>query len=90
MSDPISMLEEAQSAIAQRGETRDNNEERSMASCVAAFNGMFGHTLTEEQGWWFMVLLKMSRSKGGKYNIDDYIDGAAYCALAGESYEVRD
>jgi len=90
MSDPISMLEEAQSAIAQRGETRDNNEERSMASCVAAFNGMFGHELTEEQGWWFMVLLKMSRSKGGKYNIDDYIDGAAYCALAGESYEVRD
>ena len=90
MSDPRDTLEQAREAITQRGETRDNNEERSMASCVAAFNGMFGHELTEEQGWWFMVLLKMSRSKGGKYNIDDYIDGAAYCALAGESYEVRD
>jgi hypothetical protein len=77
-------LSTAFNAIDQRGETRDCNEERSMASCVAAFNAMFDKKMSEEQGWWFMVLLKMSRSKGGKRNEDDYVDGAAYCALAGE------
>lgn len=30
-----------------------------------------------------MVLLKISRSKSGSYNPDDYVDGAAYSAIAG-------
>ena len=55
-----------------------------MPATVAAFNAMFGHQLTVEQGWHFMVLLKMARSRAGKGNADDYEDGAAYMALAGE------
>jgi hypothetical protein len=31
-----------------------------------------------------MALLKISRSTQGKFNIDDYIDAAAYMAIAGD------
>ena len=31
-----------------------------------------------------MALLKISRSTQGKFNVDDYIDAAAYMAIAGE------
>ena len=31
-----------------------------------------------------MVLLKISRSTMGEFNKDDYLDGSAYMAIAGE------
>ena len=31
-----------------------------------------------------MALLKISRSTQGRFNVDDYIDAAAYMAIAGE------
>ena len=31
-----------------------------------------------------MCLLKISRSTMGDFNLDDYVDGAAYMAIAGE------
>lgn len=68
----------------ERAISRDTANERSMGSTVKAFNQMFNKDLTEEQGWHFMVLLKMSRSKGGEVRKDDYVDQAAYSALAGE------
>lgn len=80
----VDILKEAAECIGDRAEERDTEEERSMAATVRAFNGMFGTELTEEQGWHFMTLLKMSRSKGGEFRHDDYVDGAAYFALAGE------
>lgn len=80
----VGMLTEAANCIGDRASERDTESERSMAATVRAFNGMFGTELTEEQGWHFMVLLKMSRAKGGTFRDDDYIDGAAYFALAGE------
>lgn len=58
--------------------------ERSMASTVAAFNALTGHRLSEEQGWIFMVLLKTARTQQGGFRPDNYEDGAAYFALAGE------
>lgn len=71
--------------LADRAATRDQPEgERSMARTVAAFNAMYGKELTVEQGWQFMVLLKMARSAAGAFNLDDYEDGAAYFALAAE------
>lgn len=78
------ILKEAAECIGDRASERDTEEERSMASTVRAFNGMYGTELTEEQGWQFMVLLKMARAKGGEYRRDDFVDGAAYFALAGE------
>ena len=80
----VGMLEEAAECIGDRASERDTEAERSMAATIRAFNGMYGTELTEEQGWQFMVLLKMERAKGGEYRRDDYVDGAAYFALAGE------
>lgn len=82
----VNLLTIAKEAIGDRANERDQpNGERSMRRCVESFNAMFGKDLTEEQGWHFMALLKMARAAGGKKRIDDYIDGAAYFALAGES-----
>lgn len=78
------ILQEAHRCIGDRASERDQESERSMARTVAAFNAMYNLGMTVEAGWAFMVLLKMSRSVGGGFKMDDYIDGAAYFALMGE------
>lgn len=80
----VELLVEGASCIGDRASERDTESERSMARTVKAFNAMFNKDLTETEGWQFMELLKMSRSVGGKFREDDFIDGAAYAALAGE------
>ena len=78
------LLRAGANAIADRAASRDVEAERSMARCVNAFNAMTGHQLSEKDGWQFMELLKMARSRAGAENVDDYVDGASYAALAGE------
>lgn len=79
-------LREAARLIEERAEQRDRvGGERSMAGTVAAFNAIHGAQLTEVQGWHFMELLKMSRSAGGRYIVDDFDDKIAYAALAAEA-----
>ena len=69
-----------------RAATYDKPEgERSMGQAVAALKAVTGVSLTEEQGWLFMVLLKAVRSQNGNFKLDNYEDGAAYFALAAES-----
>lgn len=78
----------AADAMRDRAAARDTPAgERSMARCVAMFNAYMGgdRFMSETDGWMFMVFLKAARSKQGDLNIDDYIDGAAYNGLAGES-----
>jgi hypothetical protein len=74
------------STMNQRAQQRGEQQERSMFKCVAMFNAMKGKaTLTEHDGWRFMEFLKIARSEiGSKFVLDDYIDGGAYCFLAGE------
>ena len=73
-----------------RASTYDKPEgERSMGATVNAFLAVTGVSMTEEQGWLFMALLKAVRSQQGAYRADSYEDGAAYFALAGEA-AVRD
>lgn len=79
------ILQEAHRCIADRAHERDQESERSMERTVAAFNAMYKLNLTEEQGWMFMVFLKAARASGGSFKLDDYVDGSAYFALAGES-----
>ena len=79
------LLQIARDQIEDRASERDTEAERSMCSTVNAFNALYGTNLTEEQGWMFMVFLKAARSKGGNIRIDDYVDGSAYFALAGEA-----
>jgi len=83
----VDILNRAAGHIADRAAARDKPEgERSMGRCVAAFNALTGHQLSERDGWLFMVTLKMARACNTPmgYN-DDYEDGAAYFALAGEA-----
>lgn len=76
----------ASSALEDRAKLRDSEGgERSMARTVAAFNAARCQNLSEEDGWAFMVLLKLVRSSQGKFHADDYVDGAAYFGLLGES-----
>lgn len=91
---PLRLLHRAADTIAQRGIERDTStdgqaQERSMAATVAAFNAIEGTALTERQGWAFMQALKLVRAaataRNGRYNPDDYLDGAAYAALGAES-----
>lgn len=80
------ILEQGAAAIRQRAASRDLEQtgERSMLRTVAAFNALTGHSLSEREGWVFMVMLKAARAQLGALNPDDYVDGAAYFALAGE------
>ena len=41
-------------------------------------------SITPDEVAMMMGLVKISRSKVGKPNVDDYVDGAAYMAIAGE------
>ena len=84
------ILAAAAQCISDRAATRDLPAERSMARNVRAFNVLTGHTLTERDGWLFMVTLQAARATAGSHNPDDYIDGAAYFALAGESAQTTE
>lgn len=90
MSSAQEILRNGADAIDARAAQRDMPDgERSMARAVAAFNGLVGgdRRLTETEGWLFMVCLKAARATAGALNPDDYVDGAAYFALAGECAE---
>lgn len=63
------------------------NAERSMPTVVAAFNAATGHNLSEVDGWQFMEILKLVRSRSGEFHADNFIDGASYASLAGEAAE---
>lgn len=78
------ILRTAADVMAQRGKTRDTGRERSMARTVRAFNALTGQDMTETQGWIFMAVLKLAREQSG-HDPDNFVDGAAYMALAGES-----
>lgn len=79
------ILKAAAGHMEDRAASRDVGAERSMARTVAAFNALTGHELTERDGWMFMVALKAARACTTPAGLrDDYEDGAAYFALAGE------
>ena len=79
----------AADCIGHRASQRDQQDgERSMARAVSTFNTLTGHTLSERDGWVFMTVLKLSRAQAGRHVLDDYVDGAAYLALAAESLDI--
>lgn len=82
----INILETSKQTLVERGTQRDCAEtgERSMAKTIKTFNALTGHSLTEEEGWEFMCLLKMVRGRQGQIRLDDYVDLASYGALLGE------
>lgn len=88
-ADAVSILVAAADCIGDRAAERDQpNGERSMSRAVAMFTAWRGDDagpLEETEGWVFMALLKLARAACGRHRLDDYTDGAAYIALAGES-----
>ncbi len=86
--DAKDILTAAAGHIDGRGVSYDSKDgERSMESAVGAFKCATGVEMTAEQGWLFMLLLKVVRSQKGDFKLDNYEDGAAYFALAGEQAE---
>ena len=82
------ILKLASKTITDRGQLRDGVDgERSIGAAVRAFNEIFAEDMTPTQGRVFMVLLKLSRASEERFHMDDYLDAAAYCALAGEEAE---
>lgn len=79
-------LENAAGHMADRAKQYDaKGGERSIDKTVTLFNVLTGHHITRQEGWLFMGLLKMVRSKQGKFKADNFEDCAAYIALAGEA-----
>lgn len=78
------ILEQSIETIAERGQRRDSGSERSMERIVKVFHALTDHHMTETEGWVFMVVLKLCRERTGQ-DVDNWIDGAAYMALAAES-----
>ena len=82
----IEILKNAVGHMKDRAEQYDAPDgERSIEKTVDMFNALTGHRLTHEDGWVFMAFLKMVRSRQGQFKADNYEDGAAYFALAGEA-----
>lgn len=91
-ADAPALLIEAADTIGNRAAERAlPGVERAMARTVHMFNLWRGQNhdgvITEQEGWMFMVFLKLARAAEGKHRRDDYIDGAAYLALACECVE---
>lgn len=68
----------------ERAKERGLEMERSMPKIIAIFNAISGMNMTESDGLKFMIALKMGRAESGKFNIDDYVDGASYMSMLGE------
>ena len=79
------ILFEVLGTIQSRGTERDMADgERTIPRCVKAFNAITGHNLTNEDGWKFMLLLKLCRMSQGRFKRDDYIDAVGYSTLLAE------
>jgi hypothetical protein len=83
-------LEDGAKTLKARAELRDTPEgERTAGKIAEVFNAITGHNITEADAWMFLIVLKIVRSRAGKYNEDDYIDLSAYSALLGEHESTR-
>lgn len=90
MKTASTILEKAAGHLSDRAVTYDNPEgERSMGKVVEMFNTLTDNKLTIEQGYHFMVILKIVRSQQGSFKLDNYEDLSAYGALAGEAGEIE-
>lgn len=80
-------LRRAATIMDSRGAQYDKPDgERSMGKCVAAFNIITGHALTEAEGWLLLQVLKDVRQwQTTTYHADSAEDAVAYSALKAEA-----
>jgi hypothetical protein len=84
-------LHHAIHTLSQRAREYDSPAgEKSIGKTVEIFNSLTGTTLSESDGWLFMVCLKLVRSRQGDFKEDTFVDLAAYSALCGEAQSSDD
>lgn len=85
----IEFLERAADLMLERGKEYDSPDgERSMERTVFAFNVLTGNILSEQDGWLFMLLLKLSRQQNStEWHKDSSEDAIAYAALLAEAWQ---
>lgn len=85
----IEFLERAADLMLERAQEYDTPDgERSMRSTVAAFNVLTGNILSEQEGWLFMLLLKLARQhQSPGWHQDSSEDAIAYAALMAEAWQ---
>jgi hypothetical protein len=85
----IEFLERAADLMLERAREYDSEDgERSMRSTVAAFNVLTGNILSEQEGWLFMLLLKLARQHQTEgWHQDSSEDAIAYAALMAEAWQ---
>ena len=84
------ILEEARNMLATRGQEYDHEDkrERNMGRAVCAFNALLGSNMTEEEGWLFMLILKLARVTDSDFrHHDSLLDAICYSALMMECAE---
>ena len=82
---PEEILKTVEEILNTRGKERDlASGERTIPKAVTAFNSLTGHTLSFEDGWIFMQILKLTRMREGNFKKDDYMDNVGYAVLLAE------
>ena len=78
-------LNKAVEILKERGRERDVEKERSMARIVSVYNALTGQSMSVEDGWKFMAILKLVRIQI-KPHEDGFLDALSYIALWGEEF----
>ena len=78
-------LTKAVEILKERGKERDVEKERSMARIVSVYNALTGQSMSVEDGWKFMAILKLVRIQI-KPHEDGFLDALSYIALWGEEF----
>lgn len=79
------ILKKSIETMQQRGQQRDQPDgERSAADVAKCFNIMRKKDLLASDIWLIFEITKQVRSCRGEFDLDHYIDGAAYFSLRGE------
>lgn len=78
------ILDDAKEIVCDGRPQEYGGPEDSFARIAALWSAYTGHEYTAHDVAMMMALLKIARTKGGKYNPDNYIDMAGYAACAGE------
>ena len=88
--DTTELLQKAKEMLATRGQEYDHEDkkERNMGRTVVAFNALTGNKITEEEGWLFMLMLKLARVTDSDFrHHDSMLDAICYSALMMECAE---
>jgi hypothetical protein len=89
-NDAVAILDEVKATLMARAADNDvGDKERLMERIVHIFTVITGKDMSEEEGWLFMVSLKLARLEVNKSNRDNWIDAIGYMALLGE-YEEKE